>query len=80
MADRYFPLSKNQLEVLTKQYPTPFYLYDEKAMRENAQKLTKAFSILPGFKEFFAVKGLPNPYILENSCRRGLWCRLFKFT
>jgi len=71
MADRYFPLSKNQLEVLTKQYPTPFYLYDEKAMRENAQKLTKAFSILPGFKEFFAVKGLPNPFIMKILADEG---------
>lgn len=71
MSERYFPLRKNQLEILTKQYPTPFYLYDEKAIRENAQKLVKAFSILPGFKEFFAVKGLPNPYILKVLADEG---------
>ncbi|HLC96447.1 MAG TPA: diaminopimelate decarboxylase [Candidatus Nanoarchaeia archaeon] len=48
-----------------KKFPTPFHLYDEAQIRENARRFKKAFSILPGFKEFFAVKGLPNPYILK---------------
>lgn len=65
MAERYFPLNKVQLEKLAEKYPTPFYLYDEKAIRENAGKLKSAFSVLPGFREYYAVKGLPNPYILK---------------
>jgi diaminopimelate decarboxylase len=65
MAERYFPLNKEQLEKIAQQYETPFYIYDEKAIRENARKLKSAFSVLPGFREYFAVKGLPNPYILK---------------
>lgn len=65
MSDRYFPLSKNQLAKVAEKYPTPFYLYDEKAIRENAKKLKDAFSVMPSFREYFAVKGLPNPYILK---------------
>ena len=48
-----------------KKYPTPFHIYDEAGIRDNAKKFKKAFSILPGFKEFFAVKALPNPFILK---------------
>ncbi len=69
--ERYFPLSKNQLNDIAKKYPTPFYVYDEKAINENAARLTKAFSVLPGFKEHFAVKGLPNPYILKVLAKHG---------
>ena len=60
-----FPLSKTQLDDLISNFPTPFYLYDEKAIRENMQKFTKAFSIFPVFREHFAVKACPNPYILK---------------
>ena len=60
-----FPLSKTQLDDLISKFPTPFYLYDEKAIRENMQKFTKAFSIFPVFREHFAVKACPNPYILK---------------
>ena len=45
--------------------PTPFHLYDEIGIRENAQRLNKAFSCTKGFKEFFAVKATPNPFILD---------------
>ena len=62
---KYFPLSHHQLVELTKKYETPFYLYDEKAIRENLRYFKNAFSIFPLFKEFFAVKALPNPYILK---------------
>ena len=54
-----------QLQEITKQYPTPFHLYDEKGIRENARALRKAFSWNPGYKEFFAVKATPNPQILK---------------
>lgn len=60
-----FPLSHDALVQLTKKFPTPFYLYDEKAIRENMREFTKAFSIFENFREHFAVKALPNPYILK---------------
>lgn len=60
-----FPLSHAQLIELAKKFPTPFYIYDEKAIRENVKYFYKAFSIFPSFTEYFAVKALPNPYILK---------------
>ena len=54
-----------QLNELVKQYPTPFHLYDERGIRENARRLHKAFSWNPGFHEHFAVKATPNPQILK---------------
>lgn len=65
MSEKTFPLSAQELQTLTERYETPFYLYDEKAIRENIRRFTKAFSIFPGFKEHFAVKACPNPYILK---------------
>ena len=55
----------DQLNELVKQYPTPFHLYDEKGIRENARRLHKAFSWNAGFREHFAVKATPNPQILK---------------
>lgn len=60
-----FPLSHDQLLELTKKFPTPFYLYDERAIRDNMAEFTKAFSIFPKFTEHFAVKAMPNPYMLK---------------
>ncbi len=60
-----FPLSHEELTALVKKHPTPFYLYDEKGIRENMRYFTKAFSNFPAFREYFAVKALPNPYILK---------------
>jgi diaminopimelate decarboxylase len=54
-----------QLKEITKKYPTPFYLYDEKGIRENVRRLKKAFAWNKGFKEYFAVKATPNPTILK---------------
>ena len=54
-----------QIEKMVKKYPTPFHLYDEKGIRENARKLNKAFSWNKGFKEYFAVKATPNPFLLK---------------
>lgn len=65
MSEKTFPLNHEQLERLTETHETPFYLYDEKAIRENMRRFTKAFSIFPSFKEYFAVKACPNPYILK---------------
>ena len=58
-------VTKAQVDEMIKKYPTPFHLYDEKGIRENARKLYQAFSWNKGFKEFFAVKATPNPTILR---------------
>ncbi|MDY3827432.1 MAG: diaminopimelate decarboxylase [Clostridium sp.] len=58
-------VTKSQIEQIVKEYPTPFHIYDEKGIRENARKLKQAFSWNKGFKEYFAVKATPNPHILK---------------
>ncbi|MBK5262026.1 MAG: diaminopimelate decarboxylase [Peptostreptococcaceae bacterium] len=58
-------VNAEQLNKIVEEYPTPFHLYDEKGIRENAQKLKEAFSWNKGFKEYFAVKATPNPAILK---------------
>ncbi len=58
-------VTKEQIEEIAKVYPTPFYLYDEKGIRENVQRVNEAFSWNPGFREYFAVKATPNPTILK---------------
>ena len=55
----------DEVKEIVKTYPTPFHIYDEKGIRENARNLKKAFSWNKGFKEYFAVKATPNPYILD---------------
>ncbi len=60
-----------QLEQITQQYPTPFHLYDEKGIRENARRLKQAFAWNPGFREYFAVKATPNPQILKILHQEG---------
>lgn len=66
-----FPLNNEQLKELVKKFPTPFYLYDEKAIRQNMREFTKAFNIFPLFREHFAVKACPNPYILKILASEG---------
>lgn len=58
-------VTKAQLQEIVKTYPTPFHIYDEKGIRENARKVMKAFSWNKGFQEYFAVKATPNPTILK---------------
>lgn len=58
-------ISKTRSEKIAQQYPTPFYLYDEAGIRKTARLVNKAFSWNKGFKEYFAVKATPNPYILQ---------------
>lgn len=65
MAGRHVPFTKDQIESIIATHPTPFHIYDEKAIRENARKLKELFSWAPGFREYFAVKATPNPYILK---------------
>lgn len=59
------PFSKADVETLIAQQPTPFYIYDEAGIRAQARKLVDAFKWNPGFKEYYAVKALPNPSILK---------------
>ena len=63
--NKTIPFSKAGIERIIEEYPTPFHIYDEKAIRENARDLLAAFAWMPGFKEFFAVKATPNPHILK---------------
>ncbi len=65
MSVKKCPLGKEELEALSKRFPTPFHIYDEKAIRENARQLKAAFAWNPGFKEYFAVKAAPNPYLMK---------------
>ncbi|MFO7569577.1 MAG: diaminopimelate decarboxylase [Smithellaceae bacterium] len=65
MTPKLPPFSKAQIEKIMETYPTPFHIYDEKAIRENARNFKKAFSWNEGFREFFAVKAAPNPYLMK---------------
>jgi len=66
MAEKKVPFNKEEIEQIAEKYPTPFHIYDEKAIRENARRLKKAFSWLgDDFKEYFAAKATPNPHILK---------------
>ena len=58
-------VTKEQIEEIVKTYPTPFHIYDEKGIRENARALKAAFAWNKGFKEYFAVKATPNPFIMK---------------
>lgn len=58
------PFSRSQIEQISQEFPTPFFIYDEDGIRKNARAFKEAFSWAPGFRNFFAVKALPNPHIL----------------
>ena len=73
-------VTKEQIEEIVKTYPTPFHIYDEKGIRENARKLKQAFSWNPGFKEYFAVKATPNPTILKILKEEGCGCDCSSYT
>lgn len=73
-------VTKEKLEEIIKEYPTPFHIYDEKGIRENALALKEAFSWNPGFKEYFAVKATPNPYIIEVLREVGCGCDCSSYT
>src|SRR3990167_639033 len=62
---KILPFGKGKIGEAIKKHPTPFYIYDEKAIRRNARDFLKAFGKLEGFREFFAVKATPNPFILK---------------
>lgn len=58
-------VTKEMIDEIVKDYPTPFHIYDEKGIRENAKAVKEAFSWNPGFKEYFAVKATPNPCLMQ---------------
>lgn len=67
-------VTKAQLDAITARYPTPFHIYDEAGIRENARRLKAAFSWNPGFREYFAVKATPTPAILKLLHEEGCGC------
>ncbi len=73
-------VTKEQLEEIAKVYPTPFHLYDEKGIRANAKALREAFSWNPGYKEYFAVKATPNPFLMEILKEEGCGCDCSSYT
>ena len=62
----------SQVREMAEQYPTPFHLYDEKGIRENARKLKAAFAWNRGFREYFAVKATPNPFLMQILREEGI--------
>ena len=64
----------DKLQKITAQFPTPFHLYDEKGIRENAKAVKEAFAWNKGFKEFFAVKATPNPFLIQILQEYGCGC------
>lgn len=72
MAEKNLPFSRQKLEDIIRTYPTPFHIYDEKAIRENVRNLLAAFSWAPDFKEYFAVKAAPNPYLMQILKQEGV--------
>lgn len=65
MSVKSLPCAESKLQEITRQWATPFHLYDERAIRENARKIKQAFAWNAGFKNYFAVKATPNPYIMR---------------
>ncbi|TWU48450.1 diaminopimelate decarboxylase [Rubripirellula reticaptiva] len=69
--EKTVPFTKAQIDEIRKTHPTPFYLYDEAAIRANVRALNEAFSWCPGFREYFAVKATPNPRLLQILMEEG---------
>ena len=67
-------VTKEKIEEITKTYPTPFHIYDEKGIRENAKAVKEAFAWNKGFKEYFAVKATPNPFLMDLLHEYGCGC------
>lgn len=77
MTTKKLPFSKEKIQEIIKSYPTPFHIYDEKAMMEYAQNFTKAFAWNEGFKEYYAIKACPNPHLmnlLHTKANYGIDC------
>jgi len=73
-------LTLEKAKEIREQIPTPFHVYDEAGIRANARALKAAFSWNPGFKEFFAVKATPNPFLLKILHEEGCGCDCATYT
>ncbi len=73
-------VTKKQVEDIVKKYPTPFHLYDEKGIRENVKALKEAFAWNEGYKEYFAVKATPNPFLIDILKEYGCGCDCSSYT
>lgn len=73
-------ITKEQAEEIKKTYPTPFHIYDEKGIRENVKAVKEAFSWNKGFKEYFAVKANPNPFLIKILNEYGCGCDCSSYT
>lgn len=73
-------VTKELVEKITETYPTPFHIYDERGIRENVKALREAFSWNPGYKEFFAVKATPNPFLIQIMKEYGCGCDCSSYT
>ncbi len=73
-------VTKEQLDEITKTYPTPFHLYDERGIRKNVKALKEAFAWNPGYKEYFAVKATPNPFLIDILREYGCGCDCSSYT
>ena len=73
-------VTKTQLDEIVKEYPTPFHLYDEKGIRENVKALKEAFAWNKGYKEYFAVKATPNPFLINILREYGCGCDCSSYT
>ena len=73
-------VTKAQLDEIIKTYPTPFHLYDEKGIRENMKALKEAFSWNEGYREYFAVKATPNPFLINILREYGCGCDCSSYT
>jgi len=72
VAEKKLPFTRDHLQEIITAHKTPFHIYDEQAIRENVRRLISAFAWAPEFKEYFAVKATPNPYILKVLKEEGL--------
>ena len=72
MNTKTVPFTAEQLENIIAQYPTPFHIYDEEGIIENMKSFINAFSWNKGFKQYFAVKATPNPYIMRVLQKLGV--------
>ena len=73
-------LTLDKAKEIASQIPTPFHIYDEAGIRANARALKAAFSWNKGFREYFAVKATPNPYILQVLKEEGCGCDCASYT
>ena len=71
MTDKKLPFGKEKLEDIISQYPTPFHIYEEKGIKDYARRFNKAFEWNEGYREYYAIKAAPNPYLMKIMQQEG---------